>query len=209
YDWGMLNLAEHMLTEILDALRGEIRAGVPIVGLEPSCVSVFRDELLSLFPDDDDAQRLSKQTFLLSEFLEKKARDYRLPQLKRKAIVHGHCHHKSILGMGAESAVLQKLGLDYKILDSGCCGMAGAFGFEEGEHYDVSIKAGERVLLPAVREADPETLIITNGFSCREQIEQCTGRRPLHLAQVLHSAIRGGADSSGSDYKNNKEDNNG
>ncbi|WP_423146027.1 FAD-binding and (Fe-S)-binding domain-containing protein [Rubrolithibacter danxiaensis] len=190
YDFGMLDTAKRLLIEIIDVLNDEIKRGTPIVGLEPSCVAVFRDELHNLFPHDEDATRLSKQVFTLAEFLEKKAPDFKIPLLKGKAIVHGHCHHKSIMKMDCEKALLQKTGLDYQLLDSGCCGMAGYFGYEKGDHYDVSIKAGERVLLPAVRNTETETLIITDGFSCREQIEQETGRKGLHLAQVLHMALK-------------------
>ncbi len=190
YDWGMLNLAKHLLRQVLEELRSEIEAGTPVVGLEPSCVSVFRDELVNLFPHHMGAKRLSQQTFLLSEFLEQHAKHFEIPKLKRKAVVHGHCHHKSILKMDDEISILKKLGVDFQMPDSGCCGMAGAFGFEEGEHYDVSIKAGERVLLPAVRKAPDDDLIITDGFSCREQISQTTGRRAVHLADVLWMALR-------------------
>jgi Fe-S oxidoreductase len=196
YDWGMLDLARRQLRQILTALRPAIAAGVPVVGLEPSCVAVFRDELLNLFPHDEDAKRLSQQTFLLSEFLVNQTHDYPWPQLDRKAIVHGHCHHKAVLDFGAEEEALQRLGLDCTVLDAGCCGMAGAFGFERGEKYDVSIKAGERVLLPAVRAAPPDALIVADGFSCREQIAQTTDRRALHLAQVIALA-RQGAPASG------------
>jgi len=194
YDHGMLTIAKRLLRQVLDTLRPQILAGIPIVGLEPSCVAVFRDELVNLFPHDENARRLQKQAFLLSEFLEKKVENYQPPRLQRKAIVHGHCHHKAIMRMTSEEAVLKKLGLDYQLLDSGCCGMAGAFGFEK-DHYDVSIKSGERVLLPAVRNADEDTLIITDGFSCREQITQTTDRDPLHLAQVIQMALH----ESGSD----------
>jgi Fe-S oxidoreductase len=109
--------------------------------------------------------------------------------LGRKALVHGHCHHKAILHLDAEVGCLEALGLDYQIIDSGCCGMAGSFGFEKHK-YDVSIRAGERVLLPAVREADKSTLIIADGFSCREQIRQTTDRQALHLTQVMRMALR-------------------
>ncbi|HEU5439032.1 MAG TPA: heterodisulfide reductase-related iron-sulfur binding cluster, partial [Ktedonobacterales bacterium] len=189
YDFGMLALAQRLLRQILDTLRPDIQAGVPVVGLEPSCVAVFRDELLQLFPQDADAQRLSAQTFLLSEYLTRVG--YTPPKLQgaARAVVHGHCHHKAVLGMGAEERLLRALGLDYTLLDSGCCGMAGAFGFER-DHYDVSIACGERVLLPAVRAADAETLIVSDGFSCREQIAQTTDRRALHLAEVLRAAHR-------------------
>ncbi len=190
YDYGMLDLAEYLLRQILDALRPEIRAGVPIVGLEPSCVAVFRDELLNLFPHDQDAPRLAQQTYMLSELLEKER--YEPPKLRRKAVVHGHCHHKTIMKLDAEEAVMKKMGLDYELLPSGCCGLAGSFGFERGDRYEVSVKAGERALLPAVRKAEEDTLIITDGFSCRTQIGQLSDRRALHLAQVLQMAMREG-----------------
>jgi Fe-S oxidoreductase len=190
YDWGMLDLAERLLRQTLDTLRDDICAGTPLVVLEPSCAAVFRDELRNLFPHDEDARRLARQTYLLSEFLEQRAPDFSPPRLARQALVHGHCHHKAIMKLDAEMAVLRRLGLDCDELDAGCCGMAGAFGFERGEHYDVSLKAGERALLPAVRAATPETLIVADGFSCREQIAQTTGRRALHPAQVLQLALR-------------------
>jgi Fe-S oxidoreductase len=183
----MLDLAKHQLRRILRALQDDIRAGTPIVVLEPSCASVFRDELLNLFPSNPDAVLLSRQTFLLGEFLAKFAADHEWPQLPSTAIVHGHCHQKSVLGMKEEESVLRALGLDYRILDSGCCGMAGAFGFEE-DHYGVSVQVGEMRLLPAVRAAPDDSLIIADGFSCREQISQLAGRHALHLADVIHMA---------------------
>ena len=149
---------------------------------------MFRDELPNLFPDDEDAKRLSKQSVLLSEFLE--GGRWEPPKLHRKAVVHGHCHHKAVMGFESDQKLLERLGLDFEVLDSGCCGLAGSFGFEAGEKYEVSMKAGERVLLPRVREASPETLIVTDGFSCRTQIAHATGRRALHLAEVLHMALR-------------------
>ncbi len=192
YDYGMLGLAQTYLQRVLAALRTKIQAGVPLVGLEPSCVSVFRDELSNLLPNDLDGQRLTAQTLILSEFLEKHAPDFAFPKLERKALVHGHCHHKAVLKMEDELKVLDRLGLDYRTPDAGCCGLAGSFGFEaSGDHYQVSMKAGERVLLPEVRKASDETLIITSGFSCRTQITQATSRKPLHLAQVLQLALRG------------------
>ena len=190
YDFGMLSTAKRMLLQILHALKNEIENDIPIVGLEPSCVAVFRDELCNLFPNDEDAKRLKQNVFTLAEFLEQKAPDFKIPRLKRKAIIHGHCHHKAIMSMESEKELLKKSGIDYEMLDSGCCGMAGYFGYEKGEHYEVSIKAGERVLLPAVRRASPETIVIADGFSCREQIEQETNRKGLHLAQVLQMALR-------------------
>ncbi len=189
YDFGLLDRAKKLLLEILVALEDEIASGTPIVVLEPSCASVFRDELLNLFPNDDHAQRLSRQVFLLSEFLEKKAPHFQPPQLPRKAIVHGHCHHKSIMKMTAQEALLQKMGVDYEMPATGCCGMAGSFGFEH-EKYDVSLAIGELELLPAIRNAPPDSLIIADGFSCREQIEQCTGRKTIHLAEVIQLALK-------------------
>ena len=184
YDHGMLDRAQALLLQILDELSPEIEAGIPIVGLEPSCVAVFRDELVDLFPHDERAQALSRQTFLLSEFLETKAKSFPLPRLDRKAILHGHCHHKSLMKMTAEESVLRRLGVDFQSPAPGCCGMAGSFGFER-DKYDVSIAIGELELLPAVRQAPPDWLIIADGFSCREQIAQGTPRHALHLAEVI------------------------
>jgi len=189
YDFGMLNTAKKMLQNIIHNLHSEIVQGIPIVVLEPSCAAVFRDELRNLFPHNENAIRLMKGVFTLAEFLENYAPDFKIPELKRKAIVHGHCHQKAIMKMDHEKSVLKKMQLDHQMLDSGCCGMAGYFGYEKGEHYDVSIKAGERVLLPAVRKASDETIIIADGFSCREQIEQQTERKAMHLAQVLQMAM--------------------
>src|SRR4029077_20301748 len=188
YDFGMLDEARATLKHTLSALRADIAAGTPIVGLEPSCVSVFRDEMTNLLGNNTEARKLRSQTFLLSEFLVNHA-DYRPPQLKRKALVHGHCHHKSVLKFDSEFELLKRIGLDFKVLDSGCCGMAGSFGFE-ADKYDVSVKIGERALLPAVRNAAADTLIITDGFSCYQQIEGLTGRRALHIAEVLQMAIQ-------------------
>jgi Fe-S oxidoreductase len=126
----------------------------------------------------------------LSEFIVRE--DIALPTLERKALVQAHCHHSAVLRFSDEETVLRKMGLDVEHPDSGCCGMAGAFGFEKGEKYEISVRAGERVLLPKVREAARDTLIIADGFSCREQIAQLTNREALHLAQVLRMAQREG-----------------
>lgn len=191
YDFGMLNQAKKMLVEIMHTLKDDIQNGTPIVGLEPSCVAVFRDELHNLFPQNEEANRLRKQVFTLAEFLEKKAPDFKVPQINNKAIIQGHCHHKAIMKLDCEKSLLKKTGLDYEVLDSGCCGMAGYFGYEKGDRYNASIAAGERVLLPAVRKFDTNGFIIADGFSCREQIEQSTDRKGLHLAQVLDIALSG------------------
>ncbi|HTU20916.1 MAG TPA: FAD-binding and (Fe-S)-binding domain-containing protein [Gemmataceae bacterium] len=199
YDFGMLGTAKRLLLDILHALQPQIEAEIPVVGLEPSCVSVFRDEMVNLFPHNRDAKRLHDNTFMLGEFLTKKVKDYRPPRLHRQALVHGHCHHKSVLDFKSDQEILKKMGLNFEMPDPGCCGMAGSFGFE-ADHYDVSRKVGEQRLLPAVRQADRDTLIIANGFSCHEQIDQGARRRPLHLAQVIQMALREAPYLSGMDH---------
>jgi len=188
YDYGFLDRAKKYLLTILNALEPEIAAGTPMVVLEPSCCSVFRDELNGLMPDSERGHRLMENTFTLAEFLEKKANGYQPPRLQRQAVVQGHCHHKAIMRLNEEKAILRKMGLDFQLLESGCCGMAGSFGFEE-DKYEVSIACGERVLLPAVRKADLSSLIIADGFSCKEQIAQGTPRHALHLAEVMQIAL--------------------
>lgn len=184
----MLDRAQSLLLQILDELSPEIEAGIPIVGLEPSCIAVFRDELVNLFPHDERAQALSRQTFLLGEFLETHAPQFTPRPLGHKAILHGHCHQKSLMKMTAEESVLHRLGIDFHSPAPGCCGMAGSFGFES-DKYDISMAIGELELLPAVRQAPPDWLIIADGFSCREQIAQGTPRHALHLAEVLQMAL--------------------
>jgi FAD/FMN-containing dehydrogenase/Fe-S oxidoreductase len=199
YDYGFLGLAKKYLQNVLRAMADDIEAGTPMVVLEPSCCSVFRDELNGLMPESAAAHRLMENTFTLSEFLEKKVKDYEAPQLKSKAIVQGHCHQKAIMRLYDEEAVMKKMGLDYEALDSGCCGMAGAFGYEK-DKYEVSIACGERKLLPTVRSAESTTLIMADGFSCKEQIEQQTPRHALHLAEVMAMAIRNGGEPMREDY---------
>jgi Fe-S oxidoreductase len=192
YDYGFLAEAKTLLRQVLRALRPHLDAGTPIVVLEPSCLAVFRDELVNLWPEDEDAKRLSHQAVLLSEFLRDRLPGYRPPTWNRRVMLHGHCHHKAIATLDAEESLLRKMGADVEALDSGCCGMAGSFGFE-AEHYDVSMKVGELTLLPAVRRAGADTLIVADGFSCREQIAQATGRRAVHLADALQFAATGRA----------------
>jgi Fe-S oxidoreductase len=189
YDFGMLDRAKGYLQHVMSALRVQIDAGVPIVVLEPSCASVFRDELRNLFPTDARATRLRSQTFLLSEFLEHHAPGYEAPQLHGKVLLHGHCHHKAIMKLSDEESLLRKMGADLQSIDSGCCGMAGPFGFER-DKYAVSQAVGERVLLPAVRNTPADALIVSDGFSCREQILQATGRKALHLAEAMQLGLR-------------------
>ncbi len=186
YDFGMLSLAKHLLRRILDELRTEIRAETPIVVLEPSCASVFRDELLNLFPDDPDAAQLAASTHLLGEFLDK-GTGKSWGHLTGRALIQGHCHQTLLGGIDGEASLLAKLGLDVQVLDAGCCGMAGAFGFE-ADHYEVSVACARRALLPALQSAGSDVLVVADGFSCREQIRQLAGRDALHLADVLQRA---------------------
>ncbi|MBO2459969.1 FAD-binding and (Fe-S)-binding domain-containing protein [Actinomadura violacea] len=186
YDYGMLPTARRWLRRSVDALAGPVSDGIPLVGLEPSCLAVFRDELPNMFPDDADAGRIAGAAFTLAELL---ARDgYEPPRIDRDALVQVHCHQGAVLTHDSERDLMERAGLDLDVPDSGCCGMAGSFGYEAGDRYRVSKAAGERVLLPAVRDAPERTLIVADGFSCREQIAQGTGRTALHLAQVLRLA---------------------
>jgi Fe-S oxidoreductase len=189
YDFGLLDKAKEYLEKIMSVLGAQIDAGIPVVVLEPSCASVFKDELRNLFPLNARATKLRSQTFLLSEFLEHHAPGYAPPQLSAKVLLHGHCHHKSLMGMSDEESVLRKMGAEVQSIDSGCCGMAGPFGFEK-DKYEVSQAVGERVLLPAVRNTHEDALIVSDGFSCREQILQSTGRRAIHLAEALQLGLK-------------------
>jgi hypothetical protein len=147
---------------------------------------VFRDELLKLFPDDPMAARLAKQTVTLAEALQ--ARKWRPAHVGGTALFHGHCHQKSLVGTRADVALLQAAGIETAAPDTGCCGMAGAFGFRE-ETYAASVKIGNLSVLPKVKAAEAQTLIVADGFSCREQIEGLSGRGTLHLAEVLDRAL--------------------
>jgi len=184
YDFGLLDSARHYLLRALDALAPTLAAGMPVVVLEPSCASVFRDELTNLLPDDPRAQQLKASTLLLSEFLVQRAPNYQPPARTGTFVVQAHCHHTALMKMTAEMQLLTATGADVRLLDSGCCGMAGPFGFER-DKYAVSQQLAERGLLPAVRAADSETIFVADGFSCREQVAQNSARRALHLAEVL------------------------
>jgi Fe-S oxidoreductase len=192
YDYGMLDTAKLLLSRLVERLTPYARAGVPIVGLEPSCVAALRDELPSMLVHDEDATRVAECAMTLAEFMKEHAPDWSMPRLQRGAIVHGHCHHEAIMGLDADRELLDRLGLDYEVLDSGCCGMAGSFGFE-ADKYEISVAIGERRLLPAVREAPEESLIVADGFSCRTQVEQLTGRRAIHTAEVIELALANAA----------------
>ncbi|KVD89874.1 dimethylmenaquinone methyltransferase [Burkholderia stagnalis] len=186
YDYGLLDEARALLRTAVDELADEIGAGVPVVGLEPGCLSVFKDELLKQLPDEPLAKRLAAQTFLFSDFVAQA--EFAWPQLDADVIVHGHCHQKSLFGMKGETALLDKLGVRWTLLDTGCCGMSGSFGFNDA-HYELSMKIGEGKLLPLVRQASDDAIVVTNGFSCREQIEHGAGRTPLHIAQLAQRAL--------------------
>jgi Fe-S oxidoreductase len=197
YDYGMLRLARRLLLRVLSGLREEIRAGTPVIALEPSCGAVLRNELTNMLPDDEDAKRLQRQTFTIGEFLARQAKGWDAPRLERRALVHFHCHQRATSDTDCDRELLDRVGLDYEVLDTGCCGLAGSFGYEKGERYDVSIKAGEQKLLPAVRDASPDTLILTDGFSCRSQIAHGSPRDALHLAQVVQMALEHGPNGPG------------
>ncbi len=186
YDFGMLEHAQRSLEAILTALEPQIESGVPVVVLEPGCLSVFRDELSQLLPGDARAARLARQAVTLAEVLE--ARGWRPPAIEGEALLHGHCHQKALIGLRAEIELLAAAGVRARAPDTGCCGMAGSFGFEP-RHYDVSRRIAELALLPALRSASGGAAVIADGFSCREQIESLSGRETLHLAEFLARGI--------------------
>ncbi|MEZ5650374.1 MAG: FAD-binding and (Fe-S)-binding domain-containing protein [Burkholderiaceae bacterium] len=185
YDIGMIDVARRLWLKTFDVLEKEIAAGTPVIGLEPSCVAAFRDELPNMFPDDERAGRLQAQTRTLAEFLDE--RGYEPAGLGTAAIVHRHCHERSVLGTAAGSRLLAAMDIDELVPEPGCCGMAGAFGFTE-DKAEVSLRIAERALLPALRDPGAPDLLIADGYSCYEQIRQTTGRDALHLAQVLERA---------------------
>ncbi|SFL92516.1 FAD-binding and (Fe-S)-binding domain-containing protein [Streptomyces pini] len=188
---GQLGVARRVLGHTLDVLREDLRRGTPVVGLEPSCTAVFRADAAELMPDDPDVGLLREQTRTLAELLAERARDWRPPAVEARAVVQRHCHQYAVMGFDADRELMERAGVEADVLDAGCCGLAGNFGFERG-HYEVSMACAEQGLLPAVREAGPGTLVLADGFSCRTQVEQAgTGRTPLHLAEVLAAALRG------------------
>lgn len=179
---GQLNAAKKRLTASLTRLAPHLDAGTPIVGLEPSCTAVLRRDAHELLPDDPRAHQAAESTHTFAEFV--LASGWQPPQLDAKALVQTHCHQHAVLGFDADRTLMAKAGIAADIPDSGCCGLAGNFGFERG-HYEVSQQVGERVLLPTVRDAAPDTAVVADGFSCRTQIAQGTERRALHLAELL------------------------
>jgi FAD/FMN-containing dehydrogenase/Fe-S oxidoreductase len=198
YDYGFLDTAQRYLRDVLDQLRDHIRAGTPVVGMEPSCLAVFKDELTKMLPHDDDASRLARNAYHFGEFFS--AFDIDPPKLEGKALLWGHCHHRATGGIDPEQQVLERMGLQVQSLTGGCCGLAGSWGFEGGK-YEISMDCGEQALLPAVRDADQTTVVVANGFSCKTQIEDAgIGRRALHLAEVMqfardHADLAGGGET--------------
>jgi Fe-S oxidoreductase len=189
YDFGLLDTARAYLTKVLNRMAPEIEAGLPFIFLEPSCASVFKDEALEFFPSGPLAARalsMSKQVWLLADWLAAKAPELVTGRLEgAQVILHGHCHHKAVFGGPAnEIALLKKAGAVVELINSSCCGMAGPFGFE-ADKFEVSKAIANLGLLPVVNAAAPATIIVADGFSCREQIEQLSEREGVHFAEVL------------------------
>jgi FAD/FMN-containing dehydrogenase/Fe-S oxidoreductase len=191
YDFGLLGTARAYLAKVLDRMAPEIEAGLPFIFLEPSCASVFKDEALEFFPDDLRAQRMSKQVWLLADWLAARAPEWVTGRLEgAQVILHGHCHHKAVFGGPVnEIALLKKAGAAVELINSSCCGMAGPFGFE-ADKFEVSKAIANLGLLPAVNSAAPATIIVADGFSCREQINQLSDREGMHFAEVLAGSRR-------------------
>ena len=183
---GQLRAAKRRIGRSLAILAPHLESGIPIVGLEPSCTAVLRRDAAELLRDDARAAALAASTVTFAEFLTHSEWDP--PDVATDALVQTHCHQHAVLGFDADRALMDKAGIHAEVPDSGCCGLAGNFGFERG-HYEVSRAVGERVLLPAVRAAAPTTAVIADGFSCRTQIAQGTPRRAVHLAEVLAEAL--------------------
>jgi Fe-S oxidoreductase len=188
YDWGFLEKAKQRFERIFSVLRPEIDSGTPIVVLEPACASAFKDELLNLLPERWEARQLSAQVHYVADFIADRLD--RFPSFLQggSALVQPHCHHHSVIGFAKEKQLLRKLGLSVERTAQGCCGMAGAFGMA-AETYEVGRTIGERVLLPRVRELDSGTLVMADGFSCREQIEMHTERGTTHVVELLRQRM--------------------
>jgi FAD/FMN-containing dehydrogenase/Fe-S oxidoreductase len=188
YDYGLLTSAQKQLKLLVEQLTPELTGETWIVGVEPSCLATFKDELLNIFPNDPAAKKLSERTLPLAQFLEAHT-DFQPAPTERKIVVHGHCHQKAVLGgMTADEKILKAVSKDVNILDSGCCGMAGSFGYEE-DKYPVSKKIAGLKLLPAVRAAAADDIIVATGFSCRTQVAAFSDRNPLTLPEVLNGTF--------------------
>jgi Fe-S oxidoreductase len=182
---GRLDRARAQAEALVARLAPEAERGVPIVGVEPSCLLTLREEFLRLLPGDPRAEAVARQARLIEELL---VDELRPRPLQRRVLFHGHCHQKALAGTEATVALLRATGAEVVELDAGCCGMAGSFGFE-AEHYELSLKIGEDRLFPAVRAAPADTVIAATGVSCRQQIEHGTGRRARHPVQLVHEAM--------------------
>jgi len=189
---GLVEEARREGRRLLDAALPFVGRGVPIVGLEPSCLLTLRDELLSMLPGAE-SERVASHALLLEEFLAREAGAGRIPariaQREGTVVLHGHCHQKAFAVMDAVRGALALVaGLRVQAVESSCCGMAGAFGYG-ADTYEVSMAMGELSLLPACRNAAPDVVIAADGFSCRHQIRHGTGRRAMHVARVLRAAM--------------------
>jgi Fe-S oxidoreductase/FAD/FMN-containing dehydrogenase len=186
YDFGHLGAARAYLADVLQRMEPHIAAGLPFIFLEPSCASVFKDELPELFPGDPRAQRMREQVWLFADWLAANAPDFVTGRLAgAQILIHGHCHHKAVFGgPGHEIALLRQAGATVETIQAGCCGMAGPFGFEAGK-FEISKTIAGQGLLPAVASAGPMTIVVADGFSCREQIAQLGHRKAVHFAEVL------------------------
>ncbi len=189
---GQLATAKKVLRRTLRTLRPYIEAGTPVIGLEPSCTAVFRADAPELMPADQDMRRLTAQFRTFAEHLVHHAPDgWQPPALTRQAVVQTHCHQHAVMKDDPDRELMRRAHLVTDVLDEGCCGLAGNFGFERG-HHEISMAIAEQGVLPAVRAAAPGSLLLADGFSCRTQIEQGdTGRRALHLAEALALALDG------------------
>ncbi|MSP78778.1 MAG: FAD-binding oxidoreductase [Dehalococcoidia bacterium] len=189
---GMLDKARQHAKQNVEALYPLAAAGIPIVGLEPSCLLMLRDDYRDLLPGDEHARVVGEHAMLIDEFLAQMPQEAKsrlsFKRTSQQVLFHGHCHQKALVGTQASVAALRMVpGLDVRVIEAGCCGMAGSFGFEK-EHYDISMKMAERRLLPTIRET-PNAQVVVTGVSCRQQVEHGTGRRPLHLAEFLVEAL--------------------
>jgi Fe-S oxidoreductase len=186
YDFGLLDTAKSYMATVLDRIAPQIEAGLPFIFLEPSCASIFKDEALELFPNDARAQKMSKQIWLLADWLAAEVPEWVSGRLAgAQVLLHGHCHHKAVFGGPKnEIALLRKAGAQVEMIDTTCCGMAGPFWFE-ADKIEVSKAIANLGLLPAVNAAGPMTVIVADGFSCREQIAQLSDREGMHFAEIL------------------------
>ena len=187
---GQLDMAKRVLHRTVEALADHVNAGGLVVGLEPSCTAVFRSDAPELFHDDQDVARLRDATVTLAELLREYTPGWRPPHLDRDAVIQVHCHQHAVMGHDPDMALMRDMGMRPEALDSGCCGLAGNFGFQPG-HLEVSEACAERVLLPRLRESDADTVVMADGFSCRTQVHQLDsgGREGVHLAEVLQAAL--------------------